>query len=894
MPAFPLPIFVAVFFCWISILLPASSQPANDDFADAREIVVDQALPITVTGNTVGATVEAGETALDPSLAASVWYRVTSPGDGVVRIDTQGSSFATRLAVTVGAGYGSLVVIAADDDPEDGTAVVFEVEQDVEYHIVVSGSGGETGDLSLSLRETEDASISGHVTAQQGGGPLGQVTIQALAFNAWLEKWQVIAETATNGLGGYTLSGLPTATDYRIRAADPTGGLAPRFHPAATFANDATPVTPDPDGFGIDLALPPASSISGQVGDGPGSGLGGITVAAYAWSASAGEWLLFSTTTSDPVGTYTLAGLPPETYRLSFSDAASGLYLDGYFGGGGGIDTAQDIVVAMDQVYPGTDAELQLAGQIHGLVTVRRDGSPAAGVLAQALAWDSVGESWEAVGRHARTAEDGTYVITALPYDSYKVAFASFDDALQAPGLHGGTTDPDAAVAVILTGGSPVASGIDHVIEPVAITGIAPAAAGAYSLELRGNPYAQFVLQSSPDLGSWETRGLPFNPALGIAAHPVDSESGGSARFWRLRGPAPLGLSPQPDIHQHTSHAIGQEHYRWVDRRQFASGGFLLALGFGDFNGDGSPDALAFPGQNLTLTPVPAVLTLNLDGGFVDGSAIFEGGVPGGLHPRKLLVGDLNGDGVDDAVMIDHGYDAEPFPGAPLQVLLSAPGGKIVTVIYPEHTGFHHAGALGDVDHDGDLDLFLASPKDLGDINLILLNDGLGNFTPSLRLVGDLWEDNIWASEFFDLDGDGFLDLAIGGSVGMDPASVLWGSSLGTYGSSALDLDLPTGWEVYDYDAEDLDQDGDRDLLVTLADLEGSSHQFRLFINEGNRGFVDATFGRFDDPGYPDNWIDFVHVQDVDDDGDPDIVTDITGNLLKWENDGTGHFARQP
>ena len=93
--------------------LSAAAQPANDDFANAQLIPVDQPLPIITTTSTLGATIEAAETALDPSLAASVWFKVTSPVDDLVQLDTFGSDFQTRLVVGVGSSLATLDVASA-------------------------------------------------------------------------------------------------------------------------------------------------------------------------------------------------------------------------------------------------------------------------------------------------------------------------------------------------------------------------------------------------------------------------------------------------------------------------------------------------------------------------------------------------------------------------------------------------------------------------------------------------------------------------------------------------------------------------------------------------------------------------------------------------------------
>ncbi|MDH3199594.1 MAG: VCBS repeat-containing protein [Myxococcales bacterium] len=354
-----------------------------------------------------------------------------------------------------------------------------------------------------------------------------------------------------------------------------------------------------------------------------------------------------------------------------------------------------------------------------------------------------------------------------------------------------------------------------------------------------------------------------------------------------------LQLTADPGVHQRTSYAVAQERYRWIDRHQYKSdNGFVHAFGYGDFNADGKEDALVFSGQFLSLEPNPASLTLDIDGVATDGASVFSEVMPGGIHPRKLLVGDLNRDGDDDAVLIDHGFDQDPFPGAPVVYMLSDGAGQLTTLADDTLTGFHHAGALGDYDHDGDLDLFLASSPWQDRAHVLLENNGSGVMTATSQLVGEHWQTNIWASEFLDLDSDGYLDLLIGGSNDDSTTKILWGSSTGSYGRDFLNLGF-NEYDTYDFDAEDVDGDGDRDLLVTLADLPTSQTFLRLLVNEGGRTFSDQTDNRFDTPVHSGFWIDFSFLQDVDDDNDLDILADDWGNRLSWLNED-GVFQKQP
>lgn len=55
---------------------------------------------------------------------------------------------------------------------------------------------------------------------------------------------------------------------------------------------------------------------------------------------------------------------------------------------------------------------------------------------------------------------------------------------------------------------------------------------------------------------------------------------------------------------------------------------------------------------------------------FALGNRLFRGLRPA-IHPRHAIATDLNGDGIDDFVIADHGMDKQPFPGGKSQILWS-------------------------------------------------------------------------------------------------------------------------------------------------------------------------------------------------------------------------------
>jgi hypothetical protein len=150
---------------------------------------------------------------------------------------------------------------------------------------------------------------------------------------------------------------------------------------------------------------------------------------------------------------------------------------------------------------------------------------------------------------------------------------------------------------------------------------------------------------------------------------------------------------------------------------------------------------------------------------------------------------------------------------------------------------------------------------------------------------------------------DGFIDLLVGAHErDGDQTSLYWGNQSGVYTSFARTVIPPVSsfGAVLDFDAEDFDADGDRDLVInrTRDGDDGPGKGFyqgsmvQLLENNGGRSFSDITLTHINYPGGDMNeWFTWIRAQDFDGDGDIDFGTDDTGRGPTYLNDGTGHFT---
>ena len=239
--------------------------------------------------------------------------------------------------------------------------------------------------------------------------------------------------------------------------------------------------------------------------------------------------------------------------------------------------------------------------------------------------------------------------------------------------------------------------------------------------------------------------------------------------------------------------------------------------------------------------------------------------------PFALASGDIDGDGDKDLFATStNGDKVVWFKNLDGQGNFSEPIIISFTMNYPMGL------SLADIDNDNDLDLIAISNND-HKIGWFENLDGLGNFGP-LRLAGNF--EYVQTVDVKDIDGDGDIDIVAGGNF-----KISWLENIDGLGSFAPEKIISEEAYTESIQAGDIDGDGDMDVIVA----DWPRNMVAWYENMDGQG----TFGPEKVITIEAIWTNTVVLADFDNDGDLDAASISDSEYIAWyENiDGLGNFS---
>ena len=250
----------------------------------------------------------------------------------------------------------------------------------------------------------------------------------------------------------------------------------------------------------------------------------------------------------------------------------------------------------------------------------------------------------------------------------------------------------------------------------------------------------------------------------------------------------------------------------------------------------------------------------------------------------SICVADVNADSYNDFFIGNHDN----------QFVFTSSSSNNYTRTLLDSTYFAQGANFVDIDHDGDLDLFVCNDDSS---NYVYANDGNGNFTIDTSLINTLPSSGNYSSVWSDYDNDSDLDLYVSKCKhGVSDSTDLRRINLfyqndgnGNYTDVADTLDLDDGSQSWSSDFGDIDNDGDLDLIV-------ANHEayHRLYENNGDGTFTQITSQSGIDQ-YTDAGVFQSLFSDLDNDGWLDLILANQDNQkVIYQNQGDGTFTIVP
>lgn len=279
---------------------------------------------------------------------------------------------------------------------------------------------------------------------------------------------------------------------------------------------------------------------------------------------------------------------------------------------------------------------------------------------------------------------------------------------------------------------------------------------------------------------------------------------------------------------------------------QQAYGDQPLAWAIGDFHGDGSTSIFTATQRynaqmaldTIKENPDRWVSMMRLF--HVDkktGKQELSWSMVGCLHPRHAAAADFNNDGKLDVVVGCQGYEREfnqaglTQPGEYSVLLLNNGKGGFAASKFGTSSSFYHGIDAGDVNGDGYADVVVAAPEGK-DPNVqpqvfFWINQKDGTFKKDFNRISRLQNGPYTFSKLVDVDGDGILDLMVGGEeTNGAETSVLYGTKEGKFGSEKINIPAMRNDQGLSLDIVPVTHNGERVLYVLRTADHGNQRTY--------------------------------------------------------------------
>ena len=337
-----------------------------------------------------------------------------------------------------------------------------------------------------------------------------------------------------------------------------------------------------------------------------------------------------------------------------------------------------------------------------------------------------------------------------------------------------------------------------------------------------------------------------------------------------------------------------------------------------DLRGNGRADVVVGVGLNPFIPPtkLPMRVLRSGAGGVltdVTRQLFGNGALPSAAGPRALYTADFNSDGRPDLFCACQGYDGSPPDGETNILLQQAANGTFIdrSSILPSAPDYTHSAAIGDVDGDGIVDVYVGNVSNttsIGPYFLVGKSDGTfpqknSTIPASIASLSQKYTTSV----LVDVDNDGFPDLVLGSEGSTTQSSiVLFNDGAGDF-TRRTPYPLPPGplgnnIVALDIKTIDVNGDGYPDLLIVGTQFNPNyvGGSIQLLVNQKNGTFADETIARLGSSAAMTTGFGWntTQVVDINGDGKPDILASTefglpgtTGYTYLWINNGNGTFT---